>query len=125
MTNNQEINFTNKITFANDIEVGKTIDELFVPGATTVTVVAQEARYINGMMFFTVQFKSTATNAWQQLLKFKGNDYRPVKIEAVSIMDTQAGTNVTGLIGLTGTIQNITTIVAGRTYYITGFYFIK
>lgn len=124
MINNQEINFTNKITFDKDIEIGKDI-ELFEGGSTAVTITSQEARYINGMVFFTVQFKSTATNAWQQLLKFKDTEFRSVKVEAVSIMDTQAGTNVTGVIGLTGIIQNIATIVASRTYTITGFYFIK
>lgn len=124
MTNNNETTFTNNITFEKDIVVGKDID-LFEPGGAAITITSQEAKVINGMIFFTVQLKSTATNAWQTLLKFKGTDYRPVKVEGASMLDVQAGTNTTCVIGLTGAIQNITAIVASRTYYITGFYFIK
>lgn len=124
MINNNETTFTNTITFKKDINVGKEID-LFEPGGAAITITSQEAKIINGMVFFTVQFKSTATSAWQTLLKLKGTDYKPVKAEGASMLDVQAGTNTTCVIGITGAIQNITTIVASRTYYITGFYFIK
>lgn len=124
MINNQEINFTNKITFDKDIEIGKDI-ELFEAGTTNVTIVSQEAKAINNMVFFTVAVKSTSQNAWQQLLKFKEEKYRPVKVEAVSLIDSGTGTHKGGVMAITGIVQNIGTLSANATYYITGFYFIK